>query len=85
MQKKKKKGNFTQKDCKIGNRNTKIFINEDLTQQTYKLFKESLKLKNSGYQYIWHKHGNVYVRQAEGEPCIFIKSEQHISYLLQYI
>lgn len=83
MENKKKRGQFSQKDCKVGNQNVKVYINEDLTQYTYKLLQESKKLRTIGYSFIWCKYGNVYARKAEGQPHVRIKDSLHIDSLIQ--
>ncbi|CAG9761287.1 unnamed protein product [Ceutorhynchus assimilis] len=77
-----KKGKLTLRNCGLGEASTPIFISEDLTKQTYALFKRAKLLKEHGYKYIWYRNGNVLARKDDGQPVVAIKNEAVLDGLL---
>lgn len=60
-----------------------LFMDEELTSETYKLFKKAKNLKLSGYKYVWHKNGTVLARKDDGDKYVIIKDETFLDGLLQ--
>ena len=61
---------------------TKLFINENLTQERKRLLwltKQSAKSAN--YLFIWTMNGKIYVRKNSDSPAIMIQSENDLSKL----
>lgn len=78
-----KKGMLTGAKCNINNSNEKIYVNEEMTTVTYQLLREAFKLKDVGFQFIWHKNGTIYARLKEEEEAIKIQSAEIIKQLLE--
>lgn len=77
-----KKGKLTPTRCGLGTSDAAIFINEELTKETYNLFKKAKNLKELGYKYVWHRNGKVLVRKNDGDNPVFISSESVLNELL---
>ena len=62
---------------------TKLFINENLTQERKRLLwltKQSARSAN--YLYIWTMNGKIYVRKNSDSPAIMIQSKNDLSKLI---
>lgn len=76
------KGKIKASSCGLGNDEALIFLDEELTKETYNLYKKAKCLKEHGYKYIWHKDGKVFVRRMDGDNVIVIKNELVLNDLL---
>lgn len=55
---------------------SKIFINESLTRKNKELFNKVLNFRRErGYNYIWTRNGNIYLKQSDYAKSIIIKHE----------
>lgn len=61
---------------------TRLYINENLPTSCYRLLREAKKLKDTGFKYVWYRYGKVFVRKAEGDKVIVIKSLSDVSALV---
>lgn len=53
-----------------------LYIMEQLPSNTKKLFYQSREFaKSNGYQFCWISNGNIFLRKAEGDKQLLIKSE----------
>lgn len=78
-----KKGRITSRAVGLGESSSYIFLDEELTQQTYQLFKKAkLQLKNIGFKYVWHRNGNILARKNDNDELIVIKNESVLEDLL---
>lgn len=68
------KGKITARDSGIGDSAAPIYIEEELTKESYLLFKKAKQQLKDNYKYIWHRNGNILVRKADGERYIVIRS-----------
>ncbi|CAG9765774.1 unnamed protein product [Ceutorhynchus assimilis] len=76
------KGKISREMCNIPNVRD-IYINEEMTAKTYKLLKESYKLKGYGYKYVWQRGGLVYVRLTENGNAVKINSIDLIAEMIE--
>ena len=85
LKKRTKKGKLTPEGCGLAPSATNklIFLNEFMTPMSYSLLMEAIKLKNVGYQFVWHRSGLVYARFKEGEEAIKIRDRQHINQIIE--
>ncbi|CAH1962501.1 unnamed protein product [Acanthoscelides obtectus] len=63
----------------------RIFVDEELTKETYQLFKHSRQLKGVGYKYVWHREGKILARKNDGSDIIFIRNVNQVNDLLALI
>lgn len=66
-----------------GNKQDKIYINEDLSKSTRTLLWNTKKKLHGLYQYTWVMNGKVLVKKAEGDKSIWVRSEADINALLK--
>lgn len=83
MENRKKKGTLTVKDCNMGNSNTRIFVNEDLSREQRQIFHGARRLKNQGYKYVWCKGGRIFVRKGDESEIICIRDISQVQSLEQ--
>lgn len=67
----------------INKNNSRIFINEHLTQFNHQLVNHAKSLKNCGYKYVWYKFGKVFVKKTDVSEVINVRSYQTINNLIQ--
>ncbi|XP_053611109.1 uncharacterized protein LOC128677873 [Plodia interpunctella] len=75
-----RRNRLTTKNLNMSGSAKPVFVNEHLTyynKQLLKKCREVAKLKN--FQYVWIKHGRIYVRKADGSPPIQIRTEKDVS------
>lgn len=66
--------------CGIDNRrDSKIYINQDLSKNDRDLYKKATELRKHGYKYVWCKNSKILVRKQDGDPVIQIVTEGQIS------
>lgn len=83
LAKKKNKKQIDMIKCKINvSKNTRIYINEEMTKHTYTCYKESLKLKEYGFQFVWQKNGHIYARQNPQSEQVRIRDTLHLQEIL---
>ncbi|CAH1961009.1 unnamed protein product [Acanthoscelides obtectus] len=70
-----KKGKLTLRNTECGDADSRIFVDEELTKETYQLFKHSRQLKGVGYKYVWHREEKILARRNDGSDIIFIRNE----------
>lgn len=58
-----------------------MFVYEQLTGGTFKLFKEAKKLKRFGVKYLWIANGEILVRERERAKVHNIKSQLQLTEL----
>lgn len=80
---KTKRGDLTHAKLKIKSSSEecdqKVFINEYMSADNYKIFSEARELKKSGLvQFVWFKHGHVFVRKSEGARCEKIQRKEEL-------
>ncbi|XP_052755752.1 uncharacterized protein LOC128201797 [Galleria mellonella] len=76
----KSRKNLSTQDLPIKADVQKIFINERLTSEKRKLFRESRsRASNAGYKYCWTQNGNVFIRKREGSSAIQIRSQAEMA------
>ncbi|CAG4939398.1 unnamed protein product [Parnassius apollo] len=64
----------------------KVYVNEHLTLQSKKLFRQVRDIaKQNRYRFVWIKHGVILARADVPTPAIAIRSEKDISKLIPYI
>ncbi len=64
---------------KLGINAKKIFINENLTNQSKALlFKANTQRKEKEWKFIWTSNGNIYLRKDEGSPIMHIRDERDL-------
>lgn len=78
-----KKGKLTLRNTKFGDSDARIFVDEELTKETYHLFKHSKQLKGVGYKYVWHREGKILARKNDDSDIIFIRNASHVNDLLK--
>jgi len=77
------KGKITLRSTGFGEAATPIFVEEELTKETYNLFKKTKEqLKARNYKYIWHRNGKILARKNDGDRYFIIRSEEDLSDLL---
>lgn len=76
------KGKISGEMCDIPNVRD-IYINEEMTAKTYKLLKESYKLKGYGYKYVWQRGGLVYARLTENGNVVKINTIDQIAEMIE--
>lgn len=73
------KKNITSEQLKIEGTPHKIYINEHLTLNNKKLFRQARDaVRQHGYRFIWVKHGNILVRAKDTSPAFTIRSEKDL-------
>ncbi|CAG9760347.1 unnamed protein product [Ceutorhynchus assimilis] len=77
-----KKGKITISSVGVGDENTPIFINEDMSKDTYTLFKKAKDLKNMDYKHVWHRDGKILARKNDDDKPVHIKNEAMLDELL---
>lgn len=77
-----KKGKINPVKCGLGTSEAPIFIDEELTKETYNLFKKAKALKELGYKYVWHRNGKVLMRKNDGDNAVHIKNDAALNELL---
>lgn len=55
-----------------------IYVDEQLTKQTFLLFKRAKELKRQGFKFVWISNGEILVRESETSPVIRITAESQI-------
>lgn len=60
------------------NSSEKIYINESLSQSTYKLFRKARELKTKGYKFVWVNNDRVLLRRTEGQKVEHLKNERQL-------
>lgn len=78
-----KKGKLTLRNTKFSESDQRIFVDEELTKETYNLFKYSKQLKGVGYKYVWHRDGKVLARKNDESKIIAIRNEGHVRDLMK--
>lgn len=68
--------------CGINTSNTKIYINEHLSDITYNLLKEAKKCKDHGFKFVWYQNGSVLLRKREGDKIIKVRNTLHLQKIL---
>lgn len=58
-----------------------IYVDEQLTSQTFKLFKETKKLKRIGVKFVWIANGEVLIRETEQAKIHSIKQQSQLTEL----
>jgi hypothetical protein len=67
----------TSGDLNISGAPKNIYVNEHLTISNKLLLQKCKQLsKEKNYQYVWAKHGRIYVRKNDTSPAILITSEE---------
>nr|CAI5847700.1 unnamed protein product [Callosobruchus analis] len=62
---------------------TPIYVDEELTKETYALFKKAKQLlKDKGYKHILHRDCRILTRKADGNNVIWIKNHTVLDSLL---
>nr|CAH7754778.1 unnamed protein product [Callosobruchus chinensis] len=70
------KGKITSRNCGLGDSTTPIYVDEELTKETYALFKKAKQLlREKGYKYVWHREGRILARIADGNNVIWVKNQ----------
>lgn len=69
------RGRISHRKLGLGESDQPIFIDEELTRETYHLFKKAKELKTRGYKYVWHRNCKVMVRRRDDDEVIVIKNE----------
>ncbi|CAG9771551.1 unnamed protein product [Ceutorhynchus assimilis] len=77
-----KKGKITTSSVGVGDENTPIYINEDMSKDTYTLFKKAKELKNVDYKHVWHRDGKILARKNDNDKPVHIKNEAMLDELL---
>ncbi|CAG9768210.1 unnamed protein product [Ceutorhynchus assimilis] len=62
--------------------NTPIFISEDISKDTYTLFKKAKELKNMDYKHVWHRDGKILPRKNDNDKPVHIINEAMLDELL---
>lgn len=62
-----------------------IFVDEQLTKESFGLFKEAKKLKSIGVQFVWIANGNILIRERTGMPATRITSMAQLNSIEQNI
>ncbi|KAJ8704325.1 hypothetical protein PYW08_013049 [Mythimna loreyi] len=76
---------ITSKELQLSGNPQKIYINEHLTLQKKKLFRQTKETaKQNGYRFVWIKHGVILVRADVPEPAFIIRSEEDLSKIKPY-
>nr|CAH7723888.1 unnamed protein product [Callosobruchus chinensis]CAH7724521.1 unnamed protein product [Callosobruchus chinensis]CAH7737092.1 unnamed protein product [Callosobruchus chinensis]CAH7742699.1 unnamed protein product [Callosobruchus chinensis] len=66
-----------------GDSTTPIYVDEELTKETYALFKKAKQLlREKGYKYVWHREGRILARIADGNNVIWVKNQTVLDSLL---
>ena len=79
-----KKG-ITSEDLQLSGNPQKIYINEHLTLQNKKLFRQTKEIaKQNGHRFVWIKHGIILVRADVPEAAFTIRSEEDLSKIKPY-
>lgn len=74
-----RKTHLTNQDLGVHGNTGRIYVNEHLTQQNKLLLKkcrETAKLKQ--YQYVWTKHGRIFLRRNDTSPAIQVTQEKDL-------
>lgn len=58
-----------------------IFINEELPQSTYNLYRKAKVKAKSTHSSVWTQGGRIYVRKSHGAPALLISSDIDLSQL----
>lgn len=84
LTKRKEGGNLYLRATKLkGEKNSQIYINEQRTPYSLKLYSEATTLKKKkGYKYVWFKDGAVLVRREADSRVTEIRNEEDIAKLL---
>ena len=81
MEERKTKGKIDTRVCGISNEETPIYFNEDMTKEQKNLYNKARSLKKEGFQFVWAKGGNIFVREKPDSLIQRIKSEEDINKL----
>lgn len=84
MEERKTKGKINASVCGISNETTPIYFNEDMTKDQKNLYSKARNLKKEGFQFVWAKNGNIFVREKADSVIQRIKSEEDINKLKKY-
>lgn len=76
------KKNITAKSAGLGESDSPIYIGEEMTKETYKLFKKAKGLKGVGFRFVWYRNGKILARKREGDDLVVIKGESQLNDLL---
>ena len=60
----------------------KIYLNQDLPEETRKIYNKARELKNNGFKFVWSKHNNVYCRKTESSNVIRLKSCDQVAEIM---
>lgn len=60
--------------CGYSGDNKPIFVDEQLTQQTYELLAQAKALKKLGVKYVWTSNGDILCRERDESPVTKIDS-----------
>lgn len=58
-----------------------IYVDEQLTKDTFLLFKHTKKLKKCGYRFVWLSRGNIMVRETSDSAFIKISTSKQVDEL----
>lgn len=58
-----------------------VYVDEQITKESFMLFKNAKKLKKVGYAYVWISNGDIMVRRNPKSPFIKITSQEQIDSL----
>ncbi|XP_050298775.1 uncharacterized protein LOC126737769 [Anthonomus grandis grandis] len=72
------KGKITASNSGMGDSATPIYIEGELTKETYLLLKRTKQHLKDSYKYIWHRNGNILVRKADGERYLVIRNDMDL-------
>lgn len=84
LQSRGRKGKLTLKNTKFSDSNDRIFVDEELTKETYALFKNAKEqLRGVGYKYVWHRDGKILSRKNDDSKVVAVRNESHLKDLLK--
>ncbi|XP_030751752.1 uncharacterized protein LOC115879200 [Sitophilus oryzae] len=84
LQSRGRKGKLTLKNTKFSDSNDRIFVDEELTKETYALFKKAKEeLRGVGYKYVWHRDGKILSRKNDDSKVVAVRNESHLKDLLK--
>lgn len=84
LQSRSSKGKLTLKNTKFSDSDGRIFVDEELTKETYALFKNAKEqLRRVGYKYVWHRDGKILSRKNDDSKVIAVRNESHLKDLLK--
>lgn len=78
-----RKGKITLRNTGLGEKTTPVFIEEELSKETYLLYKKAKQqLLERNYKFVWHRNGRIMARKNEGERYIVIRNESDLNALV---